>query len=240
MRFLDFFIKKTLAIYYSRTLGFILHNQLYFLKKELRDCESVLDLGCGWQSLLLYIPVKFSLGTDLWYPYLLESKAKKIHRYYIQADLKKEIPFKDNSFDAVLLLSVIEHLEKEEGISLLNKISRIAKKKIIIITPNGYLKQIHKSDTPLQAHRSGWNTDDFKKLGFKVIGLAGFKFFRKDFHCEDRNDYVERILSTVRFSPRFFWLLVAELSQIISWHFPHLSFELFCVKYKTTESHPYP
>jgi len=236
----DLFIKKALAIYYSSILCFILHNQLYFLIKELKDCESILDLGCGWQSPLLYKPVRFSVGLDLWYPYLLESKAKKIHRYYVQADLLKDMPFKENSFDAVLLLSVIEHLEKENGLSLLNKIYRIARKKIIIITPNGYLQQIHKPDTPLQAHRSGWGVEEFRKLGFKVIGLTGFKFFRKDFHCEDRNDYVERILSTVRFSPRFFWLLVAEFSQIISWHFPHLSFELFCVKYKTTESHPYP
>jgi len=229
MKIIGLFIKKALSIYYSRFIRFILHNQLYFLIKELKDCDSVLDLGCGWQSLLSYIPKKFSLGVDLWYPYLVESRAKRIHRYYIQADLKN-IAFKENSFDAVLLLSVIEHLEKEEGLSLLNKISRIAKKKVIIITPNGYLKQIYEPDTSLQAHRSGWNVDDFKKLGFKVIGLGGFKFFRKDFHCEDRNDYVGRTLSTIRFNPRFLWLLVAEFSQIFSWHFSKFSFELFCVK----------
>jgi cyclopropane fatty-acyl-phospholipid synthase-like methyltransferase len=141
MKFLDFFIKKTLTIYYSRFLGFILHNQLYFLKKELCDCESVLDLGCGWKSLLLYIPVKFSLGTDLWYPYLLESKARNIHRYYIQADLKKEIPFKENSFDAVLLLSVIEHLEKENGLSLLIRYPGLLRKKLLSLHPTVILNR---------------------------------------------------------------------------------------------------
>jgi hypothetical protein len=106
----------------------------------------------------------------------------------------------------VLLLNVIEHLEKEEGIRLLDKAYYIARRKVILITPNGYLRQIYIENNPLQAHRSGWSTEELKRLGFKVIGLGGFKFFGKDFHCEDRNDYVERILSTIRFDPRFFWL----------------------------------
>ncbi|GAI94208.1 unnamed protein product, partial [marine sediment metagenome] len=82
-----------------------------YLKKELSDCETLLDLGCGRNSPVQYVSTPYSLGTELFKPYLEESKGKRIHSEYIVADIRR-IEFKENSFDAVLLLDVLEHLTK--------------------------------------------------------------------------------------------------------------------------------
>ncbi|MCM8792655.1 MAG: class I SAM-dependent methyltransferase [Candidatus Omnitrophica bacterium] len=223
------FIKQVVKFYYSKPLIFLLHNCLYWLKRELKDCDTVLDLGCGYDSLLKYQRMKFSVGVDYFMPYILESKDKSIHHHYIRADIR-EIEFKPRSFDAVLLLNVLEHFNKQEGYRLIERVSRFAYKKIIITTPNGYLNQIVNSENPLQEHHSGWKVEELKALGFKAKGLSGFKIFRTAIHCEDRKHYLKRVLSTVRFRPRIFWLLIAEISQIAAYRFPHLCFEVFYVK----------
>ncbi|MCM8757678.1 MAG: class I SAM-dependent methyltransferase [Candidatus Omnitrophica bacterium] len=218
-------------LYYSKFISTILHNSLYWLRKELKDCYSVLDLGCGYNSLLKYQRLKFSVGVDYFMPYLLESKNKSIHNFYIRADVKS-VEFRPSSFDAVLLLNVLEHLKKEEALKVLEKAFRIAKRKVILITPNGYLKQVSSKENPLQEHQSGWQVKELLNLGFKPYGLAGFKFFRKDIHYEDRTQYIKMATSTMRFKPALFWLLFAEATQIIAWLFPQYTFEVFYVKNK--------
>ncbi len=124
--------------YYHPVIKSILHTSVFCLSNALEDCESVLDLGCGNNSSIQYCPDKFSVGVDYFIPYLLESKRKNIHKYYIRADIEK-IEFKPHSFDAVMLLSTVEHIGKGSGLKLLDKAAVFARKKVIITTPNGYI-----------------------------------------------------------------------------------------------------
>jgi hypothetical protein len=55
----------------------------------------------------------------------------------------------------------------------------VAKKKIIIFTPNGFLRQDEYDGDKLQIHKSGWTVDEFKKLGYEVKGINGWKPLRK-------------------------------------------------------------
>lgn len=59
------------------------------LKRELSNCDTVLDLGCGCNSPLQYCNTPFSVGVELFDPYLEESKKKSIHTQYIKADVGK-------------------------------------------------------------------------------------------------------------------------------------------------------
>ena len=79
-----------------------------YLKKGLRDCSSVLDLGCGYDSPIQHCDVTFSVGVDLFDPYLQESKKKAIHNEYIKADIRK-VEFELESFDAIIAIEVLEH-----------------------------------------------------------------------------------------------------------------------------------
>jgi len=147
------------------------------LKKEISNYETVLDLGCGRNSPIQYCDVPFSVGVELFEPYLQESKKKEIHTQYIKGDITK-IEFKSKSFDAILCSKVLEHLTKEEGYALIKKMEKWARKKITIIMPNGYIRQDTYDNNPLQEHKSGWCVEELEDLGFKVYGMSGWKKLR--------------------------------------------------------------
>lgn len=189
-----------------------------YIKKELFDCSTVLDLGCGKNSLIQYCKVSFSVGVDLFEPYLKESKIKKIHNEYIKKDVR-EIEFEKGSFDAVIALDVLEHLKKKDGYKLINKMENIAKKKVILFTPNGFVEQNKVDKNPLQEHKSGWTTTDLEKLGFKVYGIHGWKNLRTS-------------EASVKYKPTFFWERFAIITQKITYHYPKIAFHLLAVKDK--------
>ena len=52
----------------------------------------------------------------------------------VQCDLEKRLPFKDNSYDVVTALDVLEHLENPHA--ALKELCRVAKKSVMISLPN--------------------------------------------------------------------------------------------------------
>ena len=66
------------SIYHNKLLETIFPTLVYVLKQELKDCQSVLDLGCGPDSPLQYCTnVQHSVGVEAFQPYLEESKKNK-------------------------------------------------------------------------------------------------------------------------------------------------------------------
>lgn len=205
-------IPKFIKNNYFKIFPFLMQH----LKKELSDCDSVLDLGCGRDSPIQYCKIPYSVGVDLFKPALKESKNKKIHNKYIETDIRK-IKFEPKSFDAVIAIDVLEHLTKEEGSKLIEKINRMAKKKIIIYTPNGYLSQDEYNINSFQIHKSGWNTEELKKQRFKVYGLNGLKCLREG-------------TAELKYRPKFLWQIISDISQKITYYYPKQAFQLFAVK----------
>ena len=195
------------------------------LEHSLRDCESVLDVACGNDSPLRHCKKTFhSTGFDIFEPYLLESKEKGIHDDYIVSDvahINKKIERK--SYDAVVALDLIEHLPKNAGFKLLENLESIARKKVIIFTPNGFLKQTPFDNNPWQEHQSGWSVDDFEKQGYRVEGHGGWKPLRGE-------------RSKLRFRPHFFWSRISFISHKLFSSSPKSCFQLFCVKKFDKES----
>jgi SAM-dependent methyltransferase len=80
----------------------------YLVLRELIGCESVLDLGCGRHSMVPILPRRIrTVGVEFFKPHLEEAMAKGRHQDYIHADITK-VDFENKSFDAVVLLDVIE------------------------------------------------------------------------------------------------------------------------------------
>lgn len=208
----------------------IFHTLVYCLQRELQDCESVLDLGCGPNSPLRYCKnIKYSVGVEAFAPYIEESKKRSIHTKYLHKKIE-EIDFPENTFDVVIMVEVLEHLPKEVGKRILKKAENWAKKKIIISSPNSFIPQKQVDNNPWQKHISSWDYEKMKDCGFRSYGLAGFKFLRSEVQNETMgND----LTSSIRFSPKFFWFVVATLSQIVTYYAPQLAFELFNIKDKT-------
>lgn len=221
-------MKKIINRLYNTSFFYrIFHTVVYCLKQELKDCESVLDLGCGPSSPLQYSKnIDYSVGVETFAPYLEESKKRKIHNQYIGKKVE-DVDFPEKSFDAVILIEVLEHLDKKTGYEILKKAEKWARKKIIISTPNGFLLQRARDNNSFQKHRSGWDIETMRKIGFRCHGLAGFKFLRREApEVIEEGDF----MASIKKKPRFFWFIAATLSQLFTYRFPKSAFELFCVK----------
>ncbi|NJD54596.1 MAG: class I SAM-dependent methyltransferase [Candidatus Methanoperedens sp.] len=191
------------------------------IKKELYNCDEVLDLGCGRNSAIQYCTIHFSVGVEIFEPDLEESKKKRLHNQYIKADITK-IEFKPESFDAVVALNVLEHLSIEEGVILIEKMKKWTRKKIVISTPNGYVFQDEYDNNPQQKHKSGWSVEQLEKTGFKSVGCSGWK-------------QLKGYKGTIKYKPRLFWIIISDMSQKIVYNFPKLAFEIIGIWKKNND-----
>lgn len=189
------------------------------LEKELSGVKTVLDVGCGSNSPLARIKKNFySVGVDAFEPSIKKSKREKIHDEYKLCDvLKISKHFKKKSFDVVVALDLIEHLEKKEGLHLLEQMELLARKKIILMTPNGFVSQHPIEDNPYQIHKSGWGISDFKKMQYRIYGIRGFKFIRGEY-------------ATIKYRPWFFWGLMSTMSAFFTYYLPTFAYQLLVIK----------
>jgi hypothetical protein len=186
------------------------------LQNELKDCGTLLDIGCGKNS-----PVKqaigrgYSIGLDGFKPYLLKSKKAKIHDDYVLASLD-HLCFSPKSFHTVVLIDVIEHLNKNDGYKLLSKMENLTKGKVLLFTPNGFLKQQEYDENDFQRHLSGWSVCELENQGFAVFGVNGFKFFLKE-------------KAELKINQWWYYEL-DMLSESLAYRFPKTAFQLLAVK----------
>lgn len=187
------------------------------LRRELKDCRTVLDVGCGKNSLIRFFSRKiYAEGVDIYEPYIKESERKKIHHRYHLQDLSN-LDFAKNSFDCVMALDVVEHFEKAAALGLIGKLEAIAKKRVIIFTTNGFVPQHSLDGNPWQVHRSGFSPAEMRQRGYRVIGING----HKDLRTQEAN---------LKYRPRIFWLPVSLLSQFFVRSHPEAAFQILCVK----------
>lgn len=192
---------------------------------ELCDMQSVLDVGCGSNSPLANLPAGrqgkkhfYSVGVDIHKASIATSRKNKIHDEYKVGDVFLiDKLFKGKKFDAVVALDLIEHLPKQKGRELLKKMTKLATKKVILLTPNGFISQTPHDDNTFQMHLSGWSIGDFKKLGFRVYGMRGLKWLRGEY-------------ATIKWKPWFFWAAISTLSELLVFFVPQLANQLFVVK----------
>jgi 2-polyprenyl-3-methyl-5-hydroxy-6-metoxy-1,4-benzoquinol methylase len=182
------------------------------------NAASILDVGCGFNSYVQFLDKKmYRVGVDLFDPYIEKAKKAGIHNEYFKQDVRSLGNFKDKSFDIVYSSDVIEHLTKEEGLAMLAEMERIAKKRVIVSTPNGHRHQETYDENELQKHNSAWSANEFRKLGFSVVGMDGLRALRAD-------------ESKIRFRPHRFWSFVANITQFFVYRHPSSAHSLFCVK----------
>jgi SAM-dependent methyltransferase len=190
------------------------------LDEAIGECTSLLDVGCGSGSPIQYLPRRFkhTVGVDGFQPSLDRVRALGCHHELRKADLLDiGSAFPPKSFDVVVALDVIEHFEKPDGLRLLQMMEELARKRVVIFTPNGFLPQGVWDNNPHQIHRSGWTVKEMCKLGYRVIGLGGWKPLRKEF-------------GEIRFRPFGVWLRISLATQPLVERIPVHAFQILCVK----------
>lgn len=137
------------------------------------DFESVLDIGCGlgdWGYILrTRYNRKFHLiGVDIHKPYIDKVKRFNLYDTLICQDIRLFVEhFPRGMYDVGIMFDVLEHLDKEDGIRVLNMLKLMCNK-LIVTLPRGYLKQDPIDGNIYQKHISAWDVKDFKDLGFDV------------------------------------------------------------------------
>src|SRR6266699_3245894 len=170
------------------------------LRSTLRGSQTVLDVGCGNGSPLRFLPKGHLVGLEGYAPAVEEARRARTHDEYFAGDVKRlgEV-FPNRRFDACVALDVIEHLQKDDGWRMLADMERLATRRVIIFTPNGFMPQ-RSQHGDLQEHFSGWTAEDMRQRGYRVLGMLGAKPLRGEYH-------------QIRYRPRIFWSVVSTLSH---------------------------
>jgi hypothetical protein len=197
------------------------------LVKALEGSSSILDVGCGSHSPVGLLRGKARLvGIDAHANSVKKSQELGIHdEYYVHDVLKIQELFKAGSFDSVVALDLIEHLEKQDGLDLLDAMERIATKKVVVFTPNGFLAQGEYDSNPWQVHRSGWSVAEMKARGYDVIGINGWRPLRGE-------------LGFVKHKPAWFWIILSDISQLFVRNHSEKAFQILCVKHQNAAVTP--
>ncbi len=193
-------------------------------KFEIRD---VLDLGAGknpHNEIRTKLRVKQYLVDLVANPNTTSEtvwiRANVLNNELIQKQLFLADEDHDRKIDCVVALHCIEHLSREDGLKLIDMMEKFSKKLTLIETPNGFVHQPPTEDNPWQEHLSGWTASDFRQRGYKVRGISGMKFLKKN---SDKGAYRWNIPG-IRFLDFF-------LSRILNLNFfPSLSFNILAWK----------
>lgn len=196
------------------------------MRRLLNPYRTVLEVGTGkgdgvW---LINHDGKFVVtGLDLFRPYLsslLTSSAP--YTNLIQGDATI-LPFRSDSFDAVVGFEIIEHLERSEAELMVKEMERVAKHVVLLTTPSGEYRQRPESiaDNPHQEHLSQWSVADFRSRGFRVVGAGLPTRIADDYGI---------------FSPYRSWIVALRLmAQLIygpvAFRIPRLAGDMICAKY---------
>jgi SAM-dependent methyltransferase len=157
----------------------------FFLNRVPLSISNALDVGCGrgiiGSLLRIYREPNRIVGLDMFDPYLDFCKKLGVYTEVIKHDLSRPpLPFRDDEFDLSVALEVIEHLRREDGVSLLTELERVSRT-VIITTPNRYYIQSAFDRNPHQKHLSRWTTGDLKKRGYSVFGVGNLMVFGHEF-----------------------------------------------------------
>lgn len=148
----------------------------FFIRANTEAGDSYLSLCCGIAIELRRLPGNNKVtAVDIVPEYLAE--VNRLYPEYTTV-LSDAVEFlekaEDDSYDIVSCIDGIEHLKKEDGIKLLTEAKRVAKKKVFIFTPEGYVKNEPKQAWGIdggdhyQVHLSGWVPEEFTKHGYTV------------------------------------------------------------------------
>ncbi|MBI2085878.1 methyltransferase [Candidatus Daviesbacteria bacterium] len=202
-------------------------SYMKLLRDGIGEGKTILDLGCEDGRLLDLLSEGKNwniTGVDIFQKNVRKASERKIFVKVVRGDvveISKKLIKQKVKFDVVFCSQVIEHIDREKGEELLGIVDKLARKKVIMGTPRGFMEQPHAflGDNPHQVHKSGWSEDDFRKRGYKVYGI-GFGPV-----------WSEAGLGRIYSKP------VAVLASIISYifspivyYFPFLAAGILCIK----------
>ena len=153
------------------------------------DVHTVLDVGCGNGIFVNYLKDNFNRFNRIHGMDRSKSAIKYVKTERSLGNIDK-LNFKDNEFDLVVCLEVLEHLPVNIYQKALNEISRVSKKYIIITVPNNEDLSKHHIECPgcktkfhISLHLRSFNKETMQNL------FSDNNFFSKQIMPIGENSY---------------------------------------------------
>lgn len=141
------------------------------LQQAMADCKSVLNVGCGAGAYTNDLRGIHRAGVEAYGPDLdlaeLEERFHGLAQFMLPAIAAK-------SYDIVIAMDFLEHLDDEDAWPVIADMKRIARKRVALFLPCGEHPQDGTAENPLQEHRSTWLAKDLAAFGFQVWPYVGF------------------------------------------------------------------
>lgn len=151
-------------------------NPYIYVKEATDKGESLLSLCSGIGLELNNLNTSDIAAVDIAPQYLEELKRRCAEAKTVCMDASKYIKSAEsNSVDVISFIDGVEHMTKEAGLETLKHCKRVARKKVLVFTPEGYLRNephnawgIEGADEH-QTHKSGWEVSELEDLGYKLV-----------------------------------------------------------------------
>lgn len=157
------------------------YNQMFDLLRPL-EVDSILDVGSGEGTTLNKLQ-KQKIGKRLEGLEYLDTAIKIGRKLYPKLKLKQgtifDLPYKDNSFDLLLCMEVLEHIENPE--TAIPELHRVTSKYLLVSVPNEPFfmmsnfmrgKNLERWGNDIE-HINHWSATGIEKLiknsGFKIL-----------------------------------------------------------------------
>src|SRR3972149_832626 len=142
------------------------------IQEYVGEKETVLDLGCGVMGASDDLKCKSILGCDIFPAYL--DKIKTLWPT-IRLGMDELDRFMDKSYDVIICLDVVEHLDKDLALKVLDECKRICRNKAIIFTPSEFNENKQPDEgawglgeNPHQLHKCVLSKNDFRSRGYLI------------------------------------------------------------------------
>ena len=168
------------------------------IERYISTDDTVLDICSGIGNVTDTLKVKKMTVVDIFKPYLDVFKQKRPDIEIVELDVKNIMTiFSRDSFDIVMCLDGIEHLYLPDSIRLIENMELIARKKILIFTPEAITGEIlpnfiHNAwgingGDEYQTHKSGFKRDFFEKRKYKIIEVNVYSVYREMLYVFDKS-----------------------------------------------------
>ena len=148
------------------------YNLQFLIKNIVNSVDSVLDVGCGVGDYL----EKFTnssqrvIAVEPYLPYLDEAKKRAPWAEFKNMDALTYFGQTEEKFECILLIDVVEHLEKNQAVQMVREAIKHSKKMVFCQTPFGECEQHHDQwnmgGDYWQTHKSTWDDSNLDELGF--------------------------------------------------------------------------
>lgn len=174
---------------------------------------SVLDAGCGKKSQIALVARRCHynlVGLDIFQPDLEMAKRNSAYNDILVGDVT-HLPFKNNCFDVVAAIHVLEHLEKPNGDKMLRELERVSKWLVLVACPVGKSAQDACGGNPYQEHKYVWSIEELQKRGFKEMRGTGLKGMSGKLWGVLANSFLSPLLN-----------MMTLLGTLLSYHIPNI------------------